>query len=82
MFRNLNTFGFLTLSVSAPSRCDTAWTGTYIIIIAKRTMARVNWRCLHPGCTCAFHFQRKGILHAKKISLPSVVRVVSALLTS
>ena len=36
MFKNLNTFGFLTLFVSALSRCDTAWTGTYIIITAKR----------------------------------------------
>jgi len=34
--KNLNTFGFLAPSVSAPSGCDTAWTGTYISITAKR----------------------------------------------
>jgi hypothetical protein len=51
MFKNLEHFRLSHTSVSAPSGCDTAWTGTCIIITAKRTVARVNWRCLHPGCT-------------------------------
>jgi hypothetical protein len=83
MFKNLEHFRLSHPSVSAPSGCDTAWTGTCIIITAKTHGGKGELALSPSWLYLSISFSKeKEFSTLKKISLLSVVRVVSALLTS